>query len=164
MIVTKALYNIRNHRTDKCIEELPIAWYQVSKRLQRLQTASGFELAIRFLGKGQRLVHGDVLFEDNNSCVVVNVLPCESIVIQSDNPLVLAEAAFEIGNKHLPIFWEDQSLVLPYENGIMEGLIKSGFNPKRAVRRLIDTFDAQVDPDTFKNNPIQNKPLKLIIK
>lgn len=164
MIVTKALYNLGETQKEKTIDFVSIAWYQVSKRLQRLQTASGVEIAIRFLGKGQRLLHGDVLFEDDNSCVVVNVLPCEVIELATNNPLLMAEAAFEIGNKHLPLFWGNGKLLIPFEKGVMDWLTKSGFEPSLGIQRLTEPFEANVNPDHYKVTYSLNTPLKLIVK
>lgn len=164
MIITKARYNLGETQCHKRVDVVSIAWYQVSKRIQRLQTASGVEIAIRFLGKGQRLLHGDVLFEDDETCIVVDVLPCEVIVLASNNPLVMAEAAFEIGNKHLPLFWEETSMLLPYEKGTMEWLVKQGFQPTRSTRRLKTPFEANVNPDHHKTAYSKSTWLKIALK
>lgn len=164
MIITKARYNLGEIQCHKRVDVVSIAWYQVSKRIQRLQTASGVEIAIRFLGKGQRLLHGDVLFEDDETCIVVDVLPCEVIVLASNNPLVMAEAAFEIGNKHLPLFWEETSMLLPYEKGTMEWLVKQGFQPTRSTRRLKTPLEANVNPDHHKTAYSKSTWLKIALK
>lgn len=164
MIVSKALYTLEKEHNDKEIDELSIAWYQVSKRLQRLHTEQGDEIAIRFLGKEQRLRQDDVLYEDENKRIVVNILPCEVIILKSDNVFAMVEAAYEIGNKHLPLYWEDGSLLLPFEKNTFEWLESLGFIPIKGIASLRKSFEANVNPDHHKTTHSKTSKLKLLIK
>lgn len=76
----------------------------------------------------------------------------------------MAEAAFEIGNKHLPLFWGNGKLVVPYEKGVMDWLEKSDFEPSLGIQRLTEPFEANVNPDDYKTTYSLNTPLKLIVK
>lgn len=164
MIVSKALYTLEKEHNDKKIDVLSIAWYQVSKRLQRLHTEQGDEIAIRFLGKEQRLRQDDVLYEDENKRIVVNILPCEVIVLKQQNVFGMVEAAYEIGNKHLPLFWEDGSLLLPYEKNTFEWLQSLGFSPIKGIASLRKPFEANVNPDHHKTTNSKTTKLKLLLK
>jgi len=123
MLITATLRNGISENMDKHIDHLYLEWYQTTKRIQRLTTADGQSIAIRFLGKGQQLNDGDVLYEDDDKIILVSILPCKSIALINENLLVLGVVAYEIGNKHLPLFVEDNSLFMPYERTMHDWLL-----------------------------------------
>ncbi|MHC5309464.1 urease accessory protein UreE [Myroides sp. LJL116] len=157
MIISKALYNAPEKLNDPKADILAIEWFCANKRIQRLITQSGKEVAIRFFGKGQELKHGDVLIDTPDSLVVVQVLPCETIVVELENLMDLSYVAYQVGNKHLPLFVKGNVLFMPYERPINKWLLENGFQPKLKECVLEDKLNANVDPShnkrfTFKMN------------
>lgn len=150
MIVTQAIRNCNPATLDKSIDYLFIAWYQTSKRLQRLTTAGGQAIAIRFLGKGQELKEGDVLYEDEHKVIMVSILPCEAIVLACSNKQELALVAYEIGNKHLSLFVEGYKLYLPYERSLFDWFVHQGYAPSIEEKQLCHPLNANVDFEQHK--------------
>lgn len=150
MIVTQAIRNSTPSEVNKQIDYLPIEWYQTSKRIQRLLTTGGLAIAIRFLGKRQCLQDGDILYEDNDKVVMVSILPCEAIVVKFTDLITLGLIAYEIGNKHIPLFVEDKSLFMPYENAMYDWLCDHGYMPIIMYKQLCYPLNANVDFDQHK--------------
>lgn len=164
MLVLQALRNCKVEEVDKEIDFLYIEWYQASKRIQRLQTAGGMDIAIRFLGKGQDLLDGDILYEDQQSVVMVSVLPCEAIVLTLADPVTLGLVCFEIGNKHLSLFVEGDSILMPYERPMFQWLAENQYLPKVEKRQLLKQLNANVDFQQHKKFVFTPPKMKLSIK
>lgn len=162
MLITSALYNDSSKLHDPKADHLPIEWYQATKRILRLRTLKNQEVAIRFFGKGQELKHGDVLWEDADSLIVVEVLPTSCIVIEFENILDMSFVAYEVGNKHIALFVDKNTLLIPYERPICKWLEKNGFKPKVESRVLVGKLNANVEPITSK--PIGLKLKKPLLK
>lgn len=96
---------VRNAAEDedfagRTVDYVDIQWDQQRSTL-KAQSRGGEEVRV-LLPRGQALQHGDVIFEDQTRAVVVNVLPCEVIVVRSGEPRRMAELALELGNLHWP--------------------------------------------------------------
>lgn len=150
MLVTQAIRKYNDSEQNRVIDYLFIEWYQTKKRVQRLVTSQGNNIAIRFLGKGQELQQNDVLYEDDHRIVVVSILPCESIEIKTTDFITLSLLAYEIGNKHWPLFVENNNLYMPYERVIYDWLQKIGFDPIKIEKQLCFPLNANVDFDQHK--------------
>ncbi len=150
MLVTAAIRSAKLENETKSIDFLNIEWYQTSKRIQRLITDGGKDVAIRFLSKGQDLKQGDVLYEDNNSIIVVSILPCEVIVLNTTDLITLGYISYEIGNKHVPLFVEDNQLYMPYERSMYNWLKNNGYSPELKQAKLLHPLNANVDFDQHK--------------
>nr|ALA55563.1 urease accessory protein UreE [Myroides marinus] len=150
MVITSAIRNTVSTAEKKHIDYLYIEWYQTTKRLQRLVTIEGMDIAIRFLGKGQELKDGDVLYEDDVKVVIVSLLPCEAIVVVLPNLIVLGLVAYEIGNKHIPLYVEHMSLYMPYERAMYDWLSNNGYSPSIEPKKLCFALNANVDFDQHK--------------
>lgn len=158
MIVETALRNCQPDKEVKTIDFLSIEWYQASKRVQRLVTDGGKNIAIRFLGKGQSLNDGDVLYEDENSLIVVYILPCEAIVVHTTDLITLGYISYEIGNKHAPVFIENNKLCMPYERSMYDWLKKNNYSLEILQIKLLHPLNANVD--FFHLNKITFTPPK----
>ena len=150
MIVTQAIRNCASSELKQSIDYLYIEWHQTQRRIQRLVTASGTDISIRFLGKGQYLRDGDVLYEEQDKVILVSILPCEAIVLTISDKLILGLVAYEIGNKHLPLYVEGDSLCLPYERTIYDWMINNGYSPEVQQRQLRYPLNANVDFEQHK--------------
>jgi urease accessory protein len=128
------------------IERLEIQWFEATKPVLRKETSGGTEVAVRFLRQGQRLRQGDVLYLDDEKAIVVDILPCNAIQIKPATMLEMGIACYEIGNKHLPTFIQDDAILLPYEEPIFKWLGSKGFKPEQVVAKLLNLINATVTP------------------
>lgn len=134
--------DIGNRQTDL----LQLEWYETSRRIQRRHTAGGREIALRLLKQGLRLQQGDVVYMDETTAVVVDILPCEAIVVTPASMLEMGTVCYEIGNKHLPIFIQDNEVLIPWEEPLFRWLEAAGYKPVKAMRKLTDMLRSNVAP------------------
>lgn len=163
MIITEITSNIQGEQITKRLDLLAIEWYESTKRIQRLRTAEGMDIAVKLLGNTSSLQDGDVLYEDEEKIVVVTIKPCEVIRVMAIDFLRTAFVASEIGNKHLPLFVEANELLMPYERSMYEWLKKQGFDPQRGERQLLRQLNANVDPKHHQKMKSSTKNIPLLI-
>lgn len=125
---------------------LQLEWYETTKRIQRKHTQQGMEIAVRFLREGQRLRQGDILYMDEQKAVVVDILPSDAIVVSPRSLLEMGSVCYEIGNKHLPVFIQNNQVLLPYEEPIFRWLVASGYATEKQHTRLTNLLNANVQP------------------
>ena len=121
----------------RLIDWLYLEWFETNKRILRKRTASGRELALRFLNENPALAQDDVLYEDGQCLIAIDIAPCDAIVIKPRSMYEMACVCYEIGNKHLPLFYEEASLLVPYEDPLFRLLSAGGFAPVREKRKLL---------------------------
>lgn len=122
MLVQEKIGNINSFAVNnRSIDLLPLQWYEAKKRILVKQTDSGKEVSIKFLNANPELTEGDILFEDDTTIITVSILPCECIVVQPKNMFEMASVCYEIGNKHLPLFYDADQLLVPFENPLYAG-------------------------------------------
>ena len=147
MIVQEVIGNVSNIAADnKKVDLLQIEWFESAKKIQRKRSDEGMDLAIKILREGQRLHEGDILFEDATKRIVVSIKPCDAIVIQPQSLLEMGTVCYEIGNKHLPIFIQDDQVLIPFEDPLYKWLEAAGYKPKKAYRQLLNLLKANVSP------------------
>jgi urease accessory protein len=134
--------DIGNRQTDL----LQVEWYETTRRIQRRKTAGGREIALRLLKQGQRLQQDDVVFMDDTTAIVVDILPCEAIVVTPASMLEMGTICYEIGNKHLPIFIQDNEVLIPMEEPLFRWLEAGGYQPAKATRKLTNMLRSNVAP------------------
>ncbi|MBO9728648.1 MAG: urease accessory protein UreE [Chitinophaga sp.] len=125
---------------------LQLEWFETTKRIQRKKTATGREIAIRFWREGQRLRQGDILVMDEQHAVVVDIIPSDAIVVTPRNLLEMGSVCYEIGNKHLPVFIQNDQVLLPFEEPIFRWLLASGYATEKQHTRLTNLLNANVQP------------------
>lgn len=130
----------------RLIDWLYLEWYETNKRILRKQTASGREIALRFLNENPALTQDDVLYEDAQSLIAISILPCDAIVVKPRSMYEMASVCYEIGNKHLALFYEADALLVPYEAPLFKLLSAAGFAPVREKRKLLQPLTTTVAP------------------
>lgn len=163
MIITEITRNIHGEQVNKRLDSLAIEWYEATKRIQRLRTAEGMDIAVKLLGNTSSLRDGDILYEDEEKIVVVTIKPCEAIRVMAIDFLQIAFVSSEIGNKHLPLFVEANELLMPYERSMYEWLSKHGFDPECCERQLLHPLNANVDPQHHQKMKFSTKNIPLLI-
>ena len=110
------------------------------------KTRQGVDVAIKFLREGQRLREGDILYEDGEKAIVVNVLETEAIVITPTSMLEMGTVCYEIGNKHIPLFIQEDKVLLPFEMPMYRWFEASNFRPERQTVKLLNLLKSNVEP------------------
>lgn len=163
MIINKKIGNLASFSIkDRKIDRLSLEWYECNKRIVTKRTESGREVTLKFLGEAQKLTQDDVLYADAENYIVVTVLPCETIVLKPSSLYEMALVCYEIGNKHLPLFYADDFLVMPYDAPTYRLLQASGFAPVIEKRKLLHQLRTTVLPHAHNGSEsLFSKILKL---
>ncbi|MBV7530741.1 urease accessory protein UreE [Chitinophaga sp. sic0106] len=147
MIIESVIGNIADTDISHLSTDLlHLEWYETTKRIQRKRTVSGREIAIRFLKEGQRLRQGDILFTDATHAVVIDIIPSDAIVVTPRSILEMGSVCYEIGNKHLPLFIQNDQVLMPFEEPIYRWLLASGYATEKQHTRLTNLLNANVQP------------------
>lgn len=145
--------NINNRRIDW----LHLEWYETSKRILRKQTHSGTDIALKFLNSDPALAQGDILYEDDTLIIAVDILPCDVLVIKPANLFEMASVCYEIGNKHLPLFFEKEEVLAPFELPLFRLLSTQGYAIKQDKRRLLYPLKTTVAPHAHNSSSLFSK-------
>lgn len=147
MIIKEKIGSIKDIDTSgRAIDYLELEWYEVTKRILHKKTNAGKEVVLKFLNGTQYLSEGDVVYVDFESLIVVSIKPCEAIVINPASMYEMAFVCYEIGNKHLPLFYDNDELLVPFEAPLFKMLQASGFNLGKEERKLINQIKTSVMP------------------
>lgn len=163
MLIQKKLESLNTFETSsRTIDWLPLEWFETAKRILHKRTRSGVDITLKFLAETTNLQQDDVLYADGKSVIAVEILPCEVVAIQPASMYQMAAACYEIGNKHLPLFYEHDKLLIPYEAPIFRMLQAAGFDVKRDKRKLLQPLKTSVLPHAHQNREsLFSKILKL---
>jgi urease accessory protein len=142
---------------NRKIDWLQLQWYEAGKRILRKQTLAGHDIALKFLDKNPALTQGDVLYESDSLIMAVEILACDVLVIQPANPFELASVCYEIGNKHLPLFFDKNELLVPFEMPLFRLLSAQGYTIKQDHRKLLNPLKTTVAPHAHSNNSLFSK-------
>ncbi|UCJ10233.1 urease accessory protein UreE [Chitinophaga pendula] len=147
MMVQSITGNIADHPADnRQHDKLSLHWYETTRRIQRKHTAQGREIALKLFKEGHRLRQGDILYIDDQIIISVDILPCETIVITPRSLLEMGTVCYEIGNKHLPIFIQDDQVLIPAEGPLFRWLHANGYAPVLEQRQLTNMLRSEVTP------------------
>ena len=147
MLITGKSGNIKTSRvSNKNIDVLRIEWYEATKRILHKQTDSGIAITLKFLNENPNLKDGDILHQDENSIIAVHIIPCECIVVSPGTIITASSLCYEIGNRHLPLFYEGDDLLVPYDVPLFNLLEASGYKPVIELRKLDIAFKTSVLP------------------
>ncbi|WP_261512809.1 urease accessory protein UreE [Chryseobacterium paludis] len=150
MIINETLGNISEYPSmEKGIDYLDLEWFETTKRIQRKKTRGGKDIAIKFLREGQRLREGDILYQDEGKLIIVNVLETEAIVMKPASMLEMGTVCYEIGNKHIPLFIQNDQVLLPFEMPMYRWLEASGFAPELQNVKLLNLLKSNVEPHGY---------------
>ena len=149
--------NINNRNIDW----LQLEWYEAGKRILRRQTRAGNDIALKFPDKNPAFTQGDVLYEDDTLIIAVEILPCDVLVIQPANLFEMASVCYEIGNKHLPLFFDKEELLVPFEMPLFRLLSAHGYTIKQDKRKLLHPLKTTVAPHAHSNNSLFSKIMQL---
>jgi urease accessory protein len=162
MLVKEKLGNIASFPpSGKEPDYLIIEWYEANKRILHKKTVQGTGVTIKFLDESPQLNVGDILFEDDSSLIVIDIRESDVIVIRPKNMQEMAAICYEIGNKHLPLFYQDEEILVAFENPLFRFLQASGYAIEKAKRKLTHPLKTTVSPHASSSNSLFNRIMKL---
>lgn len=144
MVVARAIkgniYGTDYAQRSRCIDFLELEWFDTTKRVIREYSVGGREIGFKnFSSEG--LLEGDVLYADDDVCIVVKILPCSCIVFKPRSLKEMAIVCFEIGNKHVPVFINSNNeIITALESPLFNQLSRAGFDPQ-VENRIIERTD-----------------------
>lgn len=146
MIITQ-----KNKPEDLCSKNrksilVDLEWFETNKRIQHKAARDGKEFRLKFLNENPNLKHGEILHQDEDFNYIINILPCDCIVIIPKNNFETASICYEIGNKHLPLFYEEEALLVPLEKPLLRQLLAMGFEVYEQQRVLLTPLRTSVAP------------------
>jgi urease accessory protein len=162
MLVQRKIGNIDSFKIEnRTIDWLLLQWYEASKRIQRKRTNAGREILLKFTNENPALTQGDILYESGEFIIVVDIAPCDCLVIEPRNMFEMASVCYEIGNKHLPLFFENNSLLVPFEQPLFRMLAAQGYQIAKETRKLLQPLRTTVSPHAHANQSLFSKIMKL---
>lgn len=132
MILTHVLGNLSDpdfsKGPEKKIDELPLEYTDAQKHILRAVTKQGRDIAIRLSPEAQLagLRDGDVLMEEDQTLVVIRVLPVPALIARPCSLMEATRFCYEIGNRHAPLYAlpEDQPAFAVVYDGSLEILFE----------------------------------------
>lgn len=97
----------------RTLERVTVHSDDLAKRILRLPTSAG-EIGLRFTGN-ERLRDGDVIFADSRHVVAVAVDADDVLVLRPDSIGSAIAIAHALGNRHLPIQIDGETIVVRYD-------------------------------------------------
>lgn len=147
MVIKQIIGTLKNVDEDNLtIDWLPLEWYETGKRILHKKTVSGKEVVLKLLNNPQPLQQNDVVYKDEERLIVIDIKPCTTIIIRPETMYQMASVVYEIGNKHLPLFYEADTLLVPFEQPLFHLLKAAGFAPEKSERKLLYPLKTSVAP------------------
>ncbi len=137
---------------NRNIDYLMLDWHDCHKRIFRKKTVGGVEILFKSLNEDPNLTEGDILFENDQSIIVISINKVEAIVITPKSSFELASLCYEIGNKHLPLFYENDSVLVPFEMPLFRQLSAQGYAVIKEERKLLQQLKTSVQGHSHKES------------
>ena len=144
MLVKEKIGNLKTTTGNRVIDWLDLHWYEANKRIMHKRSQAGTEVVMKFLNDNQNLTQGDILYQDDDTMIAVNIQPCDVLVIRPKNMYQMACICYEIGNKHLPLFYENDEVLVAYDAPLFRLITSSGYDAEKAERKLINPLKTTV--------------------
>ena len=163
MLVKEKIGNISFFAiNNRKIDLLVIEWYEANKRIMHKKTVAGVNVSMKFLNENPQLTEGDVVYEDDFNIIVIEIAPCDSIIIRPRTMFEMASVCYEIGNKHIPCFYEDEELMVAFEAPLFNTLTAAGYDVIRRTQKLVSPLKTSVTPHGItKPDTLFSKIMKL---
>lgn len=131
----KDIENINNYHVEKIILKSD----DLLKRIIRVKSDHGHEYGIS-LDKGNTLNNGDILLNDGHNLVIVQYESNDILVIKPTSINEMGKIAHALGNRHLPAQFENDTMIVEYDNLVEDKLKHDNINYSRENRVLEKAF------------------------
>lgn len=138
-------------QSNRTIDRLELEWFETSKRILRKKTAAGKEVIFSSLNNDPQLTQDDVLYADEQLIIAIEIRYCNAIVVKPTSMFEMAAISYEIGNNHLPLFYDNDELLVPFDLPLFRQLTSRGFAVKKEQRKLLQQFRSNVASHAHKN-------------
>ena len=147
MLIKQKIGSLKNIEPGgRHIECIHLQWYEMAKKILHKKTDKGREVVMKFFREGESLLQDDVIYADDDLLICIDVLPVKAIVLTPASMWEMAYLCYEIGNKHLPLFYEGEQLAMPYEDPVYNMLVAAGYQPLIENRKLLLQMKTSVTP------------------
>ena len=162
MLVKEKLGNIDLFAiNNRYIDYVLLHWYETNKRILHKTSESGREISIKFLKEAPKFTVGDIIYEDDFNLIAIDIVMCEAIVIRPRSMYEMAAVCYEIGNKHLPLFFQEDEVLVAWESPLFNVLMAAGYVVEQAKRKLNKPLKTSVSPHSTGSNSLFSKIMKL---
>jgi urease accessory protein len=151
------LFAINNRNIDYVL----LDWYETNKRILHKKTVLGRDITMKFINESPQLGVGDIIYEDDFGLVAVDINECEAIVIRPRSMYEMAAVCYEIGNKHLPLFYQEDEILVAFEAPLFTLLGKNGYSVEKAKRKLMTPLKTTVSPHSNSRISLFSRIIKL---
>ena len=140
MIITKVLGQLHDFDlSEKQIDWLELEWEELNKKILRKRTEGGRDIAVSLEQSGT-LRYEDVLFEDEDTLIVIRTKLEDAYVITPKTMQEMGKMAFEIGNRHTLCIIDDDEILVRYDHTLDKLMDEVGVTYERAERRFTEAF------------------------
>lgn len=152
------LFAVNNRNIDVVL----LDWFETSKRILHKKTTMGKDISMKFLSEDPQLRVGDIVYEDDFTLIIIDIKECDTLVILPKTMQEMAAICYEIGNKHLPLFYQEEEILVAYEPPLFKLFIAAGYNVEKAKRKLVTPIKTTVAPHGGSSgNSLFSKIMKL---
>ena len=116
-------------------DDVYMEWYEAEKKVLHKTSAGGIEIGIRN-GGDSPLHDGDILYKDDRKVLILNILETCCIALKPETMAEMGKACYEMGNRHAPLFIEENELLTPFDEPLLAFLVKCGFSVEKKNARL----------------------------
>jgi len=135
----------------KTVDFLEIEWFEATKRILRRKSKNGLDVAIKRKDTSE-LRHRDILWQNEDSALLLSILPCEAIKIDCKELFQTASLCYDIGNRHAPVFWESNTVYLPFDAPMFQMLVRHGYEPEKETRILQNMLKTNIPNHAHKED------------
>lgn len=114
--------SVLEKKSSKQQDFLPLQWYEVNRTFIKRTTEQGLDIQIE-RPPLHPIEEGEILFENLEVQVRAKILPCECIVLTTNDLCQIGSFCFDVGNQHLPIFMIDNTVLVAYDGRLYQTLI-----------------------------------------
>ncbi|MEO7769348.1 MAG: urease accessory protein UreE [Ferruginibacter sp.] len=162
MVITEKIGNINFFSiNNRKIDSLLLEWYETNKRILHKKTMAGMEVVMKFLSENQQLTEGDIIYEDDFNIVAIEIKECDALIIRPKSMFEMASVCYEIGNKHLPVFYQDDEILIAFDAPLFRLMLAAGYDISQGKRKLIQPLKTSVTPHSGSQNNLFSKIMKL---
>lgn len=163
MILSKILGTYDGPVAQKTVETISLEWYETNKRLMHKRTSAGRNVTLRFLDSPVSFQANQVVYEDAQCIIIITINTCKAMVLRPSSLHEMASVCYELGNKHLPLFYEEGVLLIPFDKPVYQVLQAAGFNVELEERMLLNPLRTSVLPHAHQgqSQSLFSKILKL---
>ena len=83
MLVKEKLGNLSSFNKEaRTIDIVQLEWHETMKRILHKKSIAGRDVSMKFLKENQRLAQDDIIYADDDLLIIIDIKPCEVIVLK----------------------------------------------------------------------------------